>query len=451
MADKDGSELHELRQRAEQIIANSAGPLPEQGVQDLEGLLHEIGVRQVELELQNEELKRAQSDLENSLDRYRELYDFAPVGYLTIHKDERIAKANFQAADFLGRPRSEIQGRYLSHFVEAEDLRAFRSCLQEVQESGTPTSREIRFRADRHEGRILHTEMTVNLGDHGISPEAEVFRLSLTDISAAKEVETELREARAQLERRVNERTTELRTANESLKKEIHARQEIEAKLRKNQLRLRSLAAEVTNTEERQRRELARTLHDLVAQTLAIAKMKLSAAEKYMESTSGTEALRETKDLVQEMIESTRSIMTELSPPVFEEQDVATAVQWLVDHVNEKFDLCATAEISDPELELQDDARRFLYRSLQELLVNVVRHANTQDAEVRLEGKQDGVVLTVSDNGRGFNVGDVRSTPGFGIFSIQQRVEDLGGSFSVDSTPGRGTTATLTIPTWGSD
>ncbi|NBC29863.1 MAG: PAS domain-containing protein, partial [Spirochaetes bacterium] len=287
MADEDGNKLHELRERAEQIIAERQGPLPEHDIQDLEGLLHEIGVRQVELELQNQELKRAQAELESSLDRYRELYDFAPVGYLTIHKDERIARANFQAADLLDCPRGELQGRSLSHFVEPEDLQAFRDCLREVQEGGAPTSRDIRFRPDQHEDRVLHTEMTINAGDHGTLPEQEVFRLSLTDISAAKKVEAELREARAQLEHRVNERTTELRTTNETLKKEIHARQEIEAKLRKNQLRLRSLAAEVTNTEERERRELARTLHDLVAQTLAIAKMKLSAAEKHVESTTG--------------------------------------------------------------------------------------------------------------------------------------------------------------------
>ncbi|NBC29812.1 MAG: histidine kinase, partial [Spirochaetes bacterium] len=87
----------------------------------------------------------------------------------------------------------------------------------------------------------------------------------------------------------------------------------------------------------------------------------------------------------------------------------------------------------------------------QELLANVARHADTRNAEVHLERGHESVVLTVSDAGRGFNVGDVRTTSGFGIFSIQQRIEDLGGSFSVDSVPGRGTTATLTIPVWESD
>jgi signal transduction histidine kinase len=320
-----------------------------------------------------------------------------------------------------------------------------------VQDGESSSSREIRFRSNGREDGIVETEMTVNADEDGAMPDAEAYRLSLTDITETKSVEAELREARAQLERRVNERTMELHTANQTLKKEIKARQEIEAKLRKNQLRLRSLATEVTNTEERERRELARNLHDLVAQTLAIAKMKLSAAEKRAEDQRAVESLQETKNLVQEMIEATRGIMTELSPPVFEEQDVATAVQWLVDHVNEKFDLSVKLADIDPNLELPDDTRRFLYRSLQELLVNVARHAGTGDATVRLARSSDGVVLTVADRGVGFDVGEARTGSGFGIFSIQQRVEDLGGSFSVDSAPGTGTTATLALPALQSD
>ncbi len=450
--DHSGDHLHRLRERAEQIIARREGPLPEHDLANLEELLHEIGVRQVELELQNDELKRTQQELESSRNRYRELYDFAPIGYVTVDDEGKIEESNLQAAELLGMNRSDLYGTKLPYLMAPEDLRVFRACLKEATNSPSASSREVRFLVGPSR-RPVYVELTANSIEHGPGDAAydggvtSAYRLSLTDISQVKRAEAELQRERANLERRVQERTVQLQTANQTLRKEIAAREEIEAKLRHNQLRLRSLAAELTNTEERERREVARYLHDLVAQTLAMAKMKLSSVAQRIRDEELTKSVHETETLVQEMIEATRGILVELSPPVLEEQDIPTAVTWLVDHLNEKYDLNVSLGELAPSPSLSEEKKRFLFRSLRELLLNVAQHAEAETVTVDLSQEDERLLLTVRDDGKGFNIADARKSSGFGIFSIQQRVEDLGGSFTLDSEVGRGTTSELRLPT----
>ncbi len=449
--DHSGEELRRLRERAERIIAHRERLLTEHDLENLEELLHEIGLRHVELELQDDELGRMQQEVEASRNRYRELYDFAPIGYVTIDGNERIVESNLQAAELLGVNRGDLVGTRLSHLIVPADLRTFRSCLQEADDTSCASSGEIRLRIESG-GDPVYVELTVNSikrqpGNPAYDGGATgTHRLSLTDISKVKQAESALQRERADLERRVRERTVQLQTANETLRKEIAAREEIEAKLRHNQLRLRSLAAELTNTEERERRDVARYLHDLVAQTLVMAKMKLSTVAPRVREPALAGTIRETADLVQEMIESTRDILVDLSPPVLGEQDIPTAVAWLVDHMNQKYALNASLGELDQSPSLSDDQKRFLFRSLRELLLNVAQHAEADTITVDLSQEGDLLTLTLRDDGKGFNTAEARKSAGFGIFSIQQRIEDLGGSFVVDSEIGHGTTSILKLP-----
>ena len=415
--------------------------------------------RQAKTGLHEDDHSSPQEGREAALKRYRELYDFAPIPYLTIGSDERIVDTNFEAADLLAGTPSQLSGTEISRFVLPEDHGRFRDCLERAEQGDSGAFAEIRLVVGEPAQRIC-TEMRVNSTEQPGEQGSDGFRLSLTDISELKRVEGELRQDRAKLERSIDQRTAELRNTNETLRKEIQAREDIEQKLRRNQIRLRALAAELTRTEERQRSELARDLHDLVAQTLAVANMKLSSMKKRMTDQRAVTTLQETEQLVRQMIEATRGILTELSPPVIEEQDVPTALEWLVDHIREKHELEARLDEVDLSVELSEEKKRFLFCSVRELLMNVVRHAQASSAWVALttanhglnrgdvtEGDGGGrVVVTVRDDGRGFNVADARRSSGFGIFSIQQRVEDLGGSFMLDSAVGKGTKSVLTLP-----
>jgi PAS domain S-box-containing protein len=111
-----------------------------------ERLVHELRVHQIELEIQNRALSDAQEQLEASRERYVELFDFAPVAYLTLEADGRIVEANLTAARMVGQDRSFLHGRRLQTVVGMVDPLAFRSLLRATAEQGTPSSAELTFR-----------------------------------------------------------------------------------------------------------------------------------------------------------------------------------------------------------------------------------------------------------------------------------------------------------------
>src|SRR3990172_2511622 len=121
-----------LRKRAEKFLSRHhkqpAIPPSENPLK----LIHELQVHQIELEMQNEELRRQQAESDEAKDRYRDLYDFAPIGYFTFDSDGRIAEVNLTGASLLGLPRSRLMGRSFSEFVERDCLAHFRMHLREV-------------------------------------------------------------------------------------------------------------------------------------------------------------------------------------------------------------------------------------------------------------------------------------------------------------------------------
>ena len=118
-----------LRRRAENLVAKHSGTLYSPGAGEANRLIHELEVHQIELELQNEELRQARAELEAN---YNELYDFAPVGYFTLGRYGDIEKTNLTGAGMLGQPRSLLQGRRFAGFVTPESLPNFNGFLRRV-------------------------------------------------------------------------------------------------------------------------------------------------------------------------------------------------------------------------------------------------------------------------------------------------------------------------------
>ena len=129
--DAQSNSFNQLRQRAEAAL-HQGGLASPQGVQDIESLLHELQVHQIELELQNEELRRTQKDLTDSREQYADLYDFAPVGYFTFDRHGLIVQANLTGAGLLGVERTRrVKGSFTS-FLQPGAVPAFRAHLREV-------------------------------------------------------------------------------------------------------------------------------------------------------------------------------------------------------------------------------------------------------------------------------------------------------------------------------
>ena len=224
----------------------------------------------------------------------------------------------------------------------------------------------------------------------------------------------------------------------------------MERRLEEYRKELRSLASQVTKAEEQERRRVAAELHDSVAQTLALSKMKLGALESKMKAEKAEEALREVKEHLDNCIDQTRSLTFDLSPPILYEVGLVPAVEQLADRMREEYGLQINLEDDGDEKPLNTDSRVMLFRSVRELLFNVVKHAEADTVEIYARRQRNKVSIKVSDDGCGFepSAAGVRmsNNGGFGLFDIRERLNQMGGSFILWSEPGEGTVATVTAP-----
>ncbi len=238
-----------------------------------------------------------------------------------------------------------------------------------------------------------------------------------------------------------------------AIARDITARNEAKEKLLAYQEQLRSLASTLSATEERERRRIADGLHDRVGQLLGIAVMRLEKLKGAAPSPRLADDLGEVGKLIHEALEATRSLTFELSSPVLHELGVGAAVNWLAEQMQKEHGIRITVSAAGTGKAPDEEARALLYRAARELLLNVVKHADARNAAVSIRRDGKGTRIRVEDDGGGFDLATVGSgwqaNKGFGLFSIRERLERLGGSLKVQSEPGKGTQVTLTLPLGG--
>ncbi|MBV5319287.1 MAG: PAS domain S-box protein [Desulfobulbaceae bacterium] len=204
--------LSELRQRVEKLVrSNNGKPLniTSMSPEEIQQMLHELQVHQIELEIQNEELHRAQDGLDAARIRYFELYDLAPVGYLTLCNNGRIKEANLTAGTLLCSAKERLVNKLLTQFIHTEDQDLYYLYRKQNFEIGTPNECELRL--VKQDGTIFWAHLTATAlpQQTGITE----FRVVLNDITDRKWAEEQLKAAKENLERRVEQRTLELQEA----------------------------------------------------------------------------------------------------------------------------------------------------------------------------------------------------------------------------------------------
>ena len=233
------------------------------------------------------------------------------------------------------------------------------------------------------------------------------------------------------------------------LTQDITARKKAEASLLDYQERLRCLTSELSRAEQQERRRVAGLLHDDVIQALALSRIRLSELRQSLVAEQQG-LLDRTRELVEDAIQGTRSLMSQLSPPILHEIGLDPALDWLTEQIAGREKL-AWRFVSDgqPKL-LDDDGKVLLFTAARELLLNVVKHARAAHVTVRSSRENSTIQISVEDDGVGFDT-RVKSrccgeSGGFGLFSIRERLGYLGGSCEIHSEPGKGTRAVLALP-----
>jgi signal transduction histidine kinase len=269
--------------------------------------------------------------------------------------------------------------------------------------------------------------------------------------------------------------------AVEGIAEDITKHKHAEEKFVNYQTQLKRLTSALSLAEERERRHISEELHDRIGQTLTVIKMMLEDIQETQIHTDTDGVFKETRELLDQAIKDTRTLTFELSPPVLYELGFEPAVEWLVDQFKKQHSIAIdfvgdglTGLGFDPAVEwlvdqfkkqhnitidfsgggltgmLEEDVSFFLFKSVRELLFNVIKHARAHKIKVTLLKKDNKIRIDIDDDGVGFDFSktqfSVNDLSGFGLFSIRERMEHFGGNLDVKSKPGQGTCVTLTMP-----
>jgi len=180
----------ELRRQAEEQLCATRRDVAAMPVKDVQQLVYELQVHQIELDMQNEELRRTQLELEAARDRYMDLYDFSPAGHLTLDMCGTIVECNLRAATLLGLNRQELIGQSLLRFMEAEDQAIFQRHCREAVKAGAQKTFELQFRNESGVSRWLCLESLAVQEEGGRIAHR---RVALLDITDRKQVEEQFR------------------------------------------------------------------------------------------------------------------------------------------------------------------------------------------------------------------------------------------------------------------
>jgi len=236
-----------------------------------------------------------------------------------------------------------------------------------------------------------------------------------------------------------------------AIARDISERKKTEQELKRYQKRLKALASQLTLAQENERRHIAVQLHDHIGQTLAFSRIQVARAKKYEPEGKLATILDEISQSLLTTIQDTKGLIFDLSPPLLHEIGLASAISnWLEDQIGKKNSIRVDFVYSGNELSLKNDIKSLLFRNVRELLCNVIKHAQATEVIVSLVNNEEELVIIVRDDGIGFEHDDttylVGIDSGFGLFSVKQQIEGLGGELEIVSKPGKGCKATLTVP-----
>ena len=222
---------------------------------------------------------------------------------------------------------------------------------------------------------------------------------------------------------------------------------DLNTRLMRERERLKAYAQQVVNAEERARRSTAKELHDGIGQTLTGMAMSLEVAR--MQAPQVATVLDDVRANLRKVQDRTRSMIADLSPPGLYELGLQPALQWLAVHFRSQEKLRVHLDCKVVEEPISMDMRVLVFKLVQELLRNVMKHSGVDSASVMVRGDSNSLQVEVEDTGRGFEwqMEMFGPRPGtFGLWSISDRVADAGGTFRVDTAPGHGSRFMLNIP-----
>ena len=401
---KSRFDKEKLRRKAEEILLKRRKPTSKEPTRDIQKLIHELEVHQIELEMQNDELRNKQMEIAEARDRYLDLYDFAPVGYFTLDKTGTIVELNLTGANLIGLPRARLIGRPFTLFVDGEFINSFLTHLKKVFSNKFTQTTELRMKQQGKKPWVYVSLRSLAIEDR----ERLRCRSTAMDITERKLAEEELLKAREEL----------VRTND----------------------RLRHLSDHLLKLQEEERRQISLEVHDSFASSLSAIRQRLQDIPLKLKDEYNLEEV--SKHLETAIGEATR-IQTSLRPSALDDLGIGPALNgFLRDFQKTHPSINVEKTFQFGETEIPDPIKIAIFRITQEALNNIGKHSKADYVTLFLSRTNHAIDLVIRDNGQGFDVDRILSTensrPGLGLSSMKERAALSGGSFRIESASGRG-------------
>jgi len=353
--------------------------------------------------------KHAEEAIRASEKKFRSIFETAANLITSINEQGIIVDCNDRVREFLGYEKEEILGRPMARIIHPDCLDKAQDALKEILIRGFSYNKE--YRMVRKDGSLID----VSINSSAIEDEHGKYTRTLCIID------------------------------------DITERKQAQQRLLDDREQLKSLASQLSLTEERERRRLATVLHDHIGQSLVFSKIKLDQMRKSGSAGELTEALKDVSRCLERVIQDTRTLTFDLSDPILYELGLEAAVaEWLTEQVQEKHGIETEFQDDGQAKPLDEDIRALLFRNVREVLINIIKHAQARHVKVAVGKADKSICVSVEDDGVGFDPVEVAATAvkkaEFGLFSIRERLEQLGGRVEIESKPGRGTKVTMIAP-----
>lgn len=380
--------------------------LPDLSSVEIRGLYHELQIHQVELKLQNDELRESQCRLEQSLQNYRELFTSIPIGFATIDSGGHVVECNPAGFELLKlRPGTSFT---IHQFLAVQDADRFTLLCRDVLSTQRPRQCTMPF--------VLSDEshIVVTIECFPITPVQEQ-RLGVTfqDITAQVDTDTSLRS---------------------------------------NQAELQLLTRRLFLAQEEERQKIGRDLRDHYAQRVngMICEIR-SLRKRFKDDHEGHDSILRLKNGLKVLLDDLQFMGQTLQPLNLALRPLTHAIRGYINEFSRQTGVKTKLRLGNRLDDLSPEYGMHLYRVLQEALSNVARHAQASTVNVGLSKAGNLIKLTIADDGKGFDLKSaLRQSKGLGLISMQERVRQMAGRIAIESSSSKGTSIQISIALDGS-
>ncbi len=321
-------------------------------------------------------------------------------GFCFVGRDGNILDTNYSFCQMIGYSRDELLNMNISNLEVLDTEKEIKARINSMLKEG---SSQFETKHRRKDGKIIDIEARIST----LPEKPDILFVFMHDITERKKAEEEIK------------KTNEL---------------------------LEQLYKNLNEVRENERAEMSREIHDELGQTLTALKMDLNWANENIETnTNAKDKLNRMIELVNATIKKVQRLSADLRPSILDDLGLIPAIEWFVAEFEDRSGLNCKMNLNEVP-SLDSKANLTLFRILQEALTNVVRHANAKQISINLNSYSDKICLEIEDDGKGFNVSEMRSTGSIGLLGMKERIKQFNGDVEINSVQNKGTKLSISIP-----